>query len=81
MNRRFTLVLATVLFFGGWGGPLLPGPLWFFLKTYLIMYVMMWIRWTYPRLRFDQLMTFCWAVLTPLAILNLLATAFLIKVL
>ncbi|MCP3859616.1 MAG: hypothetical protein GY704_08180, partial [Phycisphaeraceae bacterium] len=49
-------------------GPVLPGPVWFFLKTYAILFVIMWIRWTFPRLRFDQLMTFCWVLLIPLAI-------------
>lgn len=80
-NMFIGAMVATVLFFGGWGGPLLPGPVWFFLKTYALIFVMMWVRWTYPRVRFDQLMTFCWAVLTPLALLNLLGTALVIKVL
>lgn len=78
-NMFIAAMAATVLFFGGWDGPLLPGPVWFFLKTYLLIFLMMWIRWTFPRLRFDQLMTFCWAVLTPLAIANLLVTAFVLK--
>lgn len=80
-NMLIGSMLLTVLFLGGWSGPLLPGPVWFFLKTYAIMSLIMWIRWTYPRLRFDQLMSFCWMVLTPLAIVNLLVTALLIKVL
>ncbi len=79
-NMFIGAMLATVLFLGGWDGPFLPGPVWFFLKTYFLIFVMMWVRWTYPRLRFDQLMTFCWAVLTPLAIANLLVTAFVLKV-
>ncbi|MCA8972078.1 MAG: NADH-quinone oxidoreductase subunit NuoH [Planctomycetes bacterium] len=78
-NMFIGSMVATVLFFGGWDGPLLPGPVWFFLKTYALVFVMMWIRWTYPRLRFDQLMTFCWSVLIPLSILNLLVTALVIK--
>ena len=80
-NMLIGSMLATVLFFGGWDGPFLPGPVWFFLKAYLLIFVMMWIRWTFPRLRFDQLMTFCWGGLIPLSIVNLLVTAFLIKVL
>lgn len=84
-NMFIGSMVMTVLFFGGWDGPpligaLLPGPVWFFLKTYAIIFVMMWVRWTFPRLRFDQLMTFCWAVLIPLSIANLLVTALLIKV-
>ncbi len=80
-NMTIVSMVATVLFFGGWDGPLLPGFMWFVLKTYAILFTMIWIRWTFPRLRFDQLMTFCWVVLIPLSILNLLVTGFLIRVL
>jgi NADH-quinone oxidoreductase subunit H len=79
-NMFIGAMLATVLFLGGWDGPVLPGFVWFFLKTYFLIFVMMWVRWTYPRLRFDQLMTFCWGILTPLAIVNLLVTALVLKV-
>nr|HMQ23998.1 NADH-quinone oxidoreductase subunit H [Planctomycetota bacterium] len=78
-NMFIGAMVATVLFFGGWDGPILPGPIWFFLKTYILIFVMMWVRWTYPRLRFDQLMTLCWSVFIPISILNLLVTAFVIK--
>lgn len=78
-NMFVVAMVATVLFLGGWSGPLLPGPVWFFLKVYAIVGLMMWIRWTFPRLRFDQLMSFCWAVLIPLSILNLLVTAFIAR--
>lgn len=67
--------IITLLFLGGWRGPLLPGPIWFMLKTYLVIFVVMWIRWTYPRLRSDQLMNFNWRVLLPISIVNLLVTA------
>ncbi len=80
-NMFIVSMVAAVLFFGGWSGPLLPGPLWFFGKVYALLFIMMWFRWTFPRLRFDQLMTFCWVVLIPLSILNLLVTAFLVTVL
>ena len=80
-NMLIQAMVMTVLFFGGWHGPVLPGPVWFFLKAYLLVAVMMWIRWTFPRARFDQLMTFCWTVLIPVSILNLLVTALLIKAL
>ena len=59
----------------------LMGCINFILKGCVGVTVMMWIRWTFPRLRFDQLMTFCWTVLIPLAIVNLLATAFFVKLL
>ncbi len=80
-NMTIVSMVGVVLFLGGWNGPLLPGPAWFFLKTYFVVFVIMWFRWTFPRLRFDQLMSFCWMVLTPLALVNLLLTAFVIKVL
>ena len=67
--------LAATLFLGGWQGPLLPGPVWLILKTYALVFVVMWIRWTFPRLRSDQLMNFAWKVLIPFGILNLLLTA------
>lgn len=71
--------VATILFLGAWNGPLLPGWLWFFVKVYGLILVMMWFRWTFPRLRFDQLMTFAWAVLVPLALINLLVTTVVLK--
>ena len=75
-------IMAT-LWFGGWHGPgvdAVPilGVLWFTLKTYLFVVLFMWIRATLPRLRIDQLMGFCWKVLIPLALVNILLTAVLI---
>lgn len=69
--NMFTVsAIATALFLGGWHGPLLPGWLWFLLKTYFLIFVMMWLRWTLARLRVDQLMNLGWKVLLPLAFLN-----------
>jgi NADH-quinone oxidoreductase subunit H len=70
--------LAVTLFFGGWGGPVLPGPVWFLAKLALIVFVFMWLRATLPRLRYDQLMKFGWKVLLPVATLNALVTAILV---
>ena len=64
--------IATTLFLGGWQGPLLPSFVWFLLKAYGIIFLLMWVRWTLPRVRMDQMMSFAWKVLTPLALLNLL---------
>jgi NADH-quinone oxidoreductase subunit H len=70
--------LAVTLFFGGWGGPVLPGPLWFVLKLGAFIFVFMWLRATLPRLRYDQLMRFGWKVLLPVATLNAVLTAVLV---
>jgi NADH-quinone oxidoreductase subunit H len=70
--------LAVTLFFGGWGGPVLPGPLWFLLKLAAFLFVFVWLRATLPRLRYDQLMRFGWKVLLPVATLNAIVTAILV---
>jgi NADH-quinone oxidoreductase subunit H len=70
--------LAVTLFFGGWDGPFLPGPLWFVLKLGALIFVFMWLRATLPRLRYDQLMRFGWKVLLPVATLNAVVTAVLV---
>jgi NADH-quinone oxidoreductase subunit H len=78
-NMFITAAMATVLFFGGWQGPILPGLIWFMIKCYTLIFVVMWVRWTDPRLRFDQLMNFAWKFLIPIAMLNLMVTAVLVK--
>jgi NADH-quinone oxidoreductase subunit H len=70
--------LAVTLFFGGWSGPFLPGPIWFVLKLALFLFVFIWLRATLPRLRYDQLMSFGWKVLLPVATVNAVATAILV---
>ncbi len=75
--------LATLLFFGGWHGPLFGPPLmqallpvfWFTVKVVCFIFLYIWVRGTLPRLRYDQLMSFGWKFLLPLAIANLVATA------
>ncbi|MBI5585916.1 MAG: NADH-quinone oxidoreductase subunit NuoH [Deltaproteobacteria bacterium] len=78
-NMFITAAMAVVLFFGGWQGPVLPGLIWFMLKCYALIFGVIWVRWTYPRLRFDQLMNFAWKILIPIALLNLMLTAIIIK--
>ena len=78
-NMFIAASVGTVLFLGGWHGPFLPGPVWFLLKVYALIFMMMWFRWTFPRVRFDQLITFAWKILIPLAFANLLITAFVMK--
>jgi NADH-quinone oxidoreductase subunit H len=70
--------LAVTLFFGGWGGPVLPGPLWFLIKLFAFIFFFMWMRATLPRLRYDQLMHFGWKVLLPVATVNALVTAIVV---
>ena len=70
--------LAVTLFFGGWSGPVLPGPLWFLIKLAIVVFIFMWLRATLPRLRYDQLMQIGWKVLLPVATLNAVVTAILV---
>ncbi len=78
-NMFIVSAVGAVLFLGGWQGPFLPPLAWFLIKVYVIIFLMMWFRWTFPRLRFDQLITFAWKVLIPVGIVNLLVTALVIK--
>lgn len=70
--------LAATFFLGGWQGPVLPPIVWFLLKMLTFAFLVIWLRGTLPRLRYDQLMHFSWKVLTPLALLNILATGWFI---
>ena len=72
-----TLISAmiTVLFLGGWLGPILPGWMWFLTKTSVLIVLFIVIRAVLPRLRYDQLMGLGWKVMLPLALVNLLVTA------
>ena len=78
-NMFIVSAVATVLFLGGWHGPILPGVVWFLIKIYAVIFLIMWFRWTFPRVRFDQLVTFAWKILIPLSFANLLITAFVLK--
>ncbi|RII28074.1 MAG: NADH-quinone oxidoreductase subunit NuoH [Geobacter sp.] len=66
--------LATTFFLGGWHGPFLPPVVWFTIKSLAVAFFFIWMRGTLPRLRYDQLMHLGWKVLTPLALVNILAT-------
>jgi len=83
-NMITVACLATLLFFGGWHGPLFGPPLmqallplfWFAAKIFCFLFLYIWVRGTLPRFRYDQLMSFGWKFLLPVAIVNLVATAF-----
>ncbi len=77
-NLFIISAIAATLFFGGWQGPILPGVVWFLIKSYGIVFVLMWVRWTFPRLRVDQLMAFAWKILTPISFVNLAITGWLL---
>ena len=82
-NMVTVACLATLLFFGGWLGPVFGPPilamvlpiLWFCLKVFFFMFLYVWVRWTLPRFRYDQLMAFGWKVLLPLAVANIVLTS------
>ena len=86
-NMFVVAAIATTMFLGGWQGPWVPLPglpreavhglfglFWFLVKCYVLIFVMMWLRWTLARLRVDQLMGFAWKVLLPIAFANLILT-------
>jgi NADH-quinone oxidoreductase subunit H len=87
-NMIVVSAVATTLFLGGWLQPfpnvswlwwlgIVPGWMWFCMKTFVFLYVFLWVRATFPRYRYDQLMRLGWKWLIPLAILNVVVTGFL----
>jgi NADH-quinone oxidoreductase subunit H len=91
INMFIVSALAATIFLGGWM-PLhignwegfnhimdfIPPIVWFFLKTFFIIYIIMWFKWTFPRLRIDQLLTLEWKYLLPLNLINIVLIAFLV---
>jgi NADH-quinone oxidoreductase subunit H len=82
-NMITVACLATLLFLGGWHGPVFGPPIlqallpvfWFIAKVFVFLFIYIWVRGTLPRFRYDQLMAFGWKFLLPLALVNLVATA------
>ncbi len=91
INMFIVAGIAATVFLGGWM-PLhigswegfnhimdfVPPIVWFFLKTFFIIYVIMWFKWTFPRLRIDQLLTLEWKYLLPVSLVNIVVIAFLV---
>jgi NADH-quinone oxidoreductase subunit H len=78
INMVTVAAVATNLFLGGWHGPFIPeayGWIWFLIKVAALCFGYLWLRWTLPRFRYDQLMAFGWKLLLPVATINLLLTA------
>lgn len=85
INMFIIAAIATTVFFGGWLSPFgitesLPwtGIFWFLVKTFVLVFLMMWFRWTFPRLRVDQLLTLEWKYLLPINLVNLVLMAVIV---
>jgi len=82
INMLTVSCIATLLFLGGWnamfGLTMVPGIVWFLVKVAFFMFAYIWLRATFPRFRYDRLMTFGWKVLLPVATLNLVVTAIVV---
>lgn len=76
-NLLSASAIAATLYLGGWKGPLLPPVIWFLIKTYLFVLFAMWLRWTLPRIRIDQMMDVAWKFLLPASLVNIAITGFL----
>jgi NADH-quinone oxidoreductase subunit H len=74
-NMMVVSAIAISMFLGGWRGPFLPPVVWFLIKLSLFLFFYVWLRATFPRLRYDQLMGLGWKVLLPASLLNLTVTA------
>ena len=85
INMFIIAAVAATVFFGGWLSPFgitesIPwlGVFWFIGKTFMLVFLMMWFRWTFPRLRVDQLLTLEWKYLLPLNLLNIILMALIV---
>ena len=74
--------LATVLFLGGWQSPfgVWSGLFWFLLKMYTMVFIVMWVRWTFPRTQFYGLLNLSWKILIPISLVTLVLTSIVLKV-
>ena len=73
--------IATILFLGGWQSPIgvLPGVFWFILKLYALMFVVIWVRWTFPLTQFYNLLNLSWKILIPISLITLVLTSVMLK--
>jgi NADH-quinone oxidoreductase subunit H len=82
LNMVIGACLITILFLGGWDCPfgLFPGVWWFLLKIYMLLFTVIWVRWTFPRTQIYKLLNLSWKILIPFSLVNLLVTAAFIKI-
>jgi NADH-quinone oxidoreductase subunit H len=73
--------IAATLFLSGWNWPILPTWLWFFIKTFAVVFVFIWARGSWPRFRIDHMLNFSWKFLVPLALVNLMVVGLVDKLL
>lgn len=80
INLFVVSAICTTLFLGGWKGPILPPYVWFVIKSFAVIFTLMWIRGTWPRFRIDQMLDLAWKVLVPLSLVNILLVGVVTKV-
>lgn len=85
-NMILTSAIMTVLFLGGWYPPidikllyLIPAPIWMIVKIAIVLFTFIWIRATFPRYRYDQLMSICWKILLPFSLIWMVVVAIVVK--
>jgi NADH-quinone oxidoreductase subunit H len=91
LNLFICGAMAATIFLGGWAPfyiqgadgfnsvmAAIPGFVWFFAKAFFVVFLLMWIRWTFPRLRIDQLLTLEWKYLMPLSMINIVLMALVV---
>ena len=91
LNLFICAGMASTIFLGGWAPlyipalegfnnvmAMIPGFVWFFGKTFFVVFLLMWIRWTYPRLRIDQLLSLEWKYLMPISMFNIILMALVV---
>jgi len=72
--------VAVILFLGGWAGPFLPPEIWFLIKVYLVIIFWIFIRWSVPRIRTDQILVLGWKKLLPLSLINILIVILIVEI-
>lgn len=82
LNTLGLCAIASVLYLGGWSGPNIFGPIsgfvWFGVKTFSLLFFVIWVHWTLPRYQAKDVVEFAWKYLLPISIINLVTTAFLV---